>query len=177
MWLSLHGCCVGGSYERLHGCGKHKTSTGGCFVRSDVFSHDIQSRDPLTNSTHDDVIKWNHFPRYRPFVRGIHRPSVNSPHKGQWRGALMFSLICAWLNGWVNNCKAGDLRRNRPHYDDSVMESVGFTSQIYAQYKVPVTPRAFNTLWHQYITNWEYTFRHFSQTTYKETPCGKTEVM
>ena len=44
---------------------------------------------------HDDVIKWKHFPRYWPFVRGIHRSSVNSPHKGQWRGALMFSLICA----------------------------------------------------------------------------------
>ena len=44
---------------------------------------------------HDDVIKWKHFPRYWPFVRGIHRSPVNSPHKGQWRGALMFYLICA----------------------------------------------------------------------------------
>ena len=44
---------------------------------------------------HDDVIKWKHFPRYWPFVRGIHRWPVNSIHKGQWRGALMFSLICA----------------------------------------------------------------------------------
>ena len=39
---------------------------------------------------HDDVIKWRHFPRYWPFVRGIHRSPVNSPHKGQWREALMF---------------------------------------------------------------------------------------
>ena len=30
---------------------------------------------------HDDVIKWKHFPRYWPFVRGIHREPVNSPHK------------------------------------------------------------------------------------------------
>ena len=45
--------------------------------------------------THDDVIKWQHFPRHRPFVRWIHRSPVNSPHKGQWRGALIFSLICA----------------------------------------------------------------------------------
>ena len=45
-------------------------------------------------SNHDDVIKWKHFPRYWPFVRGIHRSPGNSPHKGQWRGALMFSLIC-----------------------------------------------------------------------------------
>ena len=32
---------------------------------------------------HDDVIKWKHFPRYRPFVWGIPRSPVNSPHKGQ----------------------------------------------------------------------------------------------
>ena len=59
----------------------------------------------------DDVIKWKHFTRYWPFVRGIHRSPVNSPHKGQWRWALMFSLICAWINGWVNNLEAIDWRR------------------------------------------------------------------
>ena len=46
---------------------------------------------------------------------------VTSPHKGQWRGALMFSLICVWINGWVNNHEAGDLRRYRAHYDVKVM--------------------------------------------------------
>ena len=51
----------------------------------------------------------------------IHRSPVNSPHKGQWRGALMFSLICAWINGWVNNSEAGDLRCHRAHYDAIVM--------------------------------------------------------
>ena len=69
---------------------------------------------------HDDVIKWKHFPRNWPFVRGIHRSPLNSPHKGQWRGALMFSLICVWINGWVNNREAGDLRRYRAHYDVTV---------------------------------------------------------
>ena len=48
---------------------------------------------------HDDVIKWKHFPRSWSFVRGIHRSPVNSTHKGQWRGALMLSLICARING------------------------------------------------------------------------------
>ena len=70
---------------------------------------------------HDDVIKRRHFPRYWPFVRGIHRPPVNSQHKGQLRGALMFSLICVWINGWVNNRVAGDLRRHGVHYDAIVM--------------------------------------------------------
>ena len=50
---------------------------------------------------------------------------VNSPHKGQWRGALMFSLICVWINGWVNNREAGDLRRHRGQYDVIVMLCMG----------------------------------------------------
>ena len=54
---------------------------------------------------------------------GIHQSPVNSPHKGQWREALMFSLICSWLNTWVNNCEAGDLRRHRAHYDVIVMHT------------------------------------------------------
>ena len=89
----------------------------------------IQYRDTCSRSkhtawdhSHDDVIKWKHFPRYWPFVRGIHWSTVNSPHKGQWRGALMFSLICVWINGWVNNRGAGDLRRYLAHYDVTVMQ-------------------------------------------------------
>ena len=70
---------------------------------------------------HDDVIKWKHVMRYWPFVRGIHRSPVNSPHKGHWRGALMFSLINAWTNGWVNYRDAGGLRRHRAHYYVTVM--------------------------------------------------------
>ena len=70
---------------------------------------------------HDDVIKWKYFTRYWPFVRGIHRSLVNSPHKGQWRGALMLSLIYAWINGWGNNGEAGDLRRHRAQYTVTVM--------------------------------------------------------
>ena len=73
------------------------------------------------NICNDDVIKWKHFPRNWPFMRAIHRSPVNSPHKGQWRGALVFSLICVWINNWVNNRAAGDLRRYRTHYDVIVM--------------------------------------------------------
>ena len=72
----------------------------------------------------DDVIKWKHVPRYWPFVRGIHRSPVNSPHKGRWRGALMLSLICIWINDCVNNRGAGDLRRHRGHYDVTAMNLV-----------------------------------------------------
>ena len=87
-------------------------------------------KSPVThNEDHDDVIKWKHFPRYWPFVRGIHWSPVNSPHKGQWRGALMFSLICVWINDWVNDREAGDLRRNRRHYDVTVMYDANIESK------------------------------------------------
>ena len=79
---------------------------------------------------HDDVIKWKHFPRHWPFVRGIHRSPVNSPHKGQWRVALMFSLICARIKGWVNNRDACDLRRYRAHYDVTVMSPMDLMNPL-----------------------------------------------
>ena len=65
------------------------------------------------------------FPRYWPSVWRIHRSSVNSLHKGQWRGALVFkTLICVWVNAWVNNREAGDLKRHIAHYDATVMSYV-----------------------------------------------------
>ena len=66
---------------------------------------------PTYVNCHDYVIKWKCFPRYWPFVWGIHRSPVKSPHKGQWRGAFIFSLTCIWLNGWVNNREAVTLSR------------------------------------------------------------------
>ena len=50
-----------------------------------------------------------------------YRRPVNSFHKGQWRESLMFSLICASTNGWVNNRDAGDLGRHRARYDVTIM--------------------------------------------------------
>ena len=95
-----------------------------------------------TFSKHDDVIKWQHFPRYWPFVRGIHRSPVNSPHKGQWHGALLFSLICAWTNSWTNNGDAGEFRRHCAHYDISVMNPkyahyMTHSSPVRATYRDP----------------------------------------
>ena len=71
--------------------------------------------------SHDDVIIWKHFLRYWPFVRGIHLPPVDCPHKGQWRGALMFSLICAWTKVWAKNRDAGNLKRHHAHHGVTVM--------------------------------------------------------
>ena len=67
----------------------------------------------FSETEHDGVIKWKHFSRYWPFVWEIRRSPVNSPHKCQWRGALAFSVICAWTNTWANNGDSGHLRRHR----------------------------------------------------------------
>ena len=108
-------------------------------IEADVFAPCVARS---STAMHDDVIKWKHFPRHWPFVRGIHRSPVNSPHKGQWRGALVFSLICVWINDWVNNGEAGDLRRYRIHYDVTVMgiDYIGSTDLCLWQITISGTP-------------------------------------
>ena len=107
------------------------------------FNFNNISQGRITKSSvcdHDDVIKWKKFPRYWPFVRGIHRSPVNSPHKGQWRGALMFPFICTWISVWANNREAGDLRRHHAHYDVTVMWTVVEKNMWRALYAVLMTP-------------------------------------
>ena len=110
---------LNGSVDILFGHNPHWL----IFMSTANIYHDWNPEPPAHYyaASRDDVIKWKHFPHYWPFVRGIHRSPVNSPHKSQWRGALMFYLICAWIHAWVNNGEAGDLRRHRAHYDVVVM--------------------------------------------------------
>ena len=105
------------------------------------FIKSLSTGSKYLKNFHDDVIKWKRFPCYWPFVRGIHRSPVNFPHKGQWRGALMFSLICAWTNSWANSGDAGDLRRHLTHHGVIVMITPHsymcwkpYSSQKYASY-------------------------------------------
>ena len=84
--------------------------TPNCTLQAQNIAITVRWRlESVTN--HDDVIKWKHFPRYWPFMRGIHRWPLDFPHKGQWRRALVISLICAW----ANHRNAGDLRHHRTH--------------------------------------------------------------
>ena len=62
---------------------------------------------------HDDVIKWKHFPRYWSFVREF---PGEFPQRPVTRSFDVF-FICIWINGWVNNREAIDLRRHSAHYD------------------------------------------------------------
>ena len=84
----------------------------------------IKFRQNDISRFHDDVIKWKHF--HVSHVTGPwwgeNTSPVNSPHKGQWHGALMFSLVHAWTNSWDNNRDTGGLRRHRAHYDVPVMQ-------------------------------------------------------
>ena len=100
---------------------------------------------------HDDVIKWKHFPCYWPFVRRIHQSPAKSPHKGQWCGALMFSLICVWINVWVNNREAGDLRSYRAHYDVTVMGK----GYLAACRETDQKKTDFSGGWFKYNDNWK----------------------
>ena len=118
------------------------------------------------NAHHDDVIKWKHFSHYWPFVRGIHRSPVNSPHKGQWRGALIFSLTCIWINGWVNNRAAGDLRPHRVHYDVSVMICWNFATSVIMTTPWYEKPSAF----------WQFVMRiHWSPLDYSQKGTSNAE--
>ena len=64
-------------------------------------------------------------------------PLVDSPHKGHRRGALMFSLICPWTNGWENNRETGDLRRHRAHYYVIVMYFQDTSELFFEDVRVP----------------------------------------
>ena len=88
---------------------------------------------------------WRHqmetFSALLAICAGIHQSPVNSPHKGQWRGALMFSLICVWINGWVNNREAGELRCYRVHCDITVMTNQFVNAQccqLHSQFSTEV---------------------------------------
>ena len=79
---------------------------------------------PMITQVFDVVMSWNGniFPVTGPLC-GEFMSLVNSPHKGQWCRAFMLSLIYTWINGWVNNCEAGNLRCQHAHYDFTVMET------------------------------------------------------
>ena len=104
---------------------------------------------------HDDIIKWKHFPRYWPFVWGIHWSPVNSPHKGQWHKALRFSLMMMSSNGnifritgslcgeftghrWIPLTKASDAKLLCFHW-----------SSIEKTIETPVIETPLCSLWHQ----------------------------
>ena len=115
-----------------------KVNDDECLVATDVIPGPWQ---------HDDVIQGKLFARHRPFLRAIYRSPLNSPHKSKWRGALVFSLIWAWTNGWVNNRDAGYLRRHRTHYYVTAMKTYNVMVNQTRGNVCYITPRAFRIKW------------------------------
>ena len=95
-----------------------------------VPSHVVQSLQLIlrsgTNGQRHVSPRWRHqmetFSALLALYVGNSPVTGEFPHKGQWRGALIFSLICVWTNGWVNNRNFGDFRRHRAHYDVTVTQ-------------------------------------------------------
>ena len=117
------------------------------FRGQSTFILDFHRRQRFDYSPHDDVIKWKKNPRYWPFVRGTHRSPVNSPHKGQWHGALIFSLICplntrlskqSW--GWWFETPSPSLWR---HCNDSQYYGCDASSQA-------INSQAVDLVWPEY---------------------------
>ena len=107
---------------------KHQSSASPAFVRG---IHRSPVDSPHEGSVarkmflFDNNTWWRHqmetFSAILAICAGNSPVPVNSPHKGQWHGTLMFSLIYTRINGWVNTSEAGDLIRHRAHYDVTLM--------------------------------------------------------
>ena len=97
-------------------------TVGSCFVVIRRPSDRDRCKQTISSlGQHDDVIKWEHLPRYWPFERGIHPSPLNSTHQRPVTRSFEFFFICAWTNGWARNQDAGELSRRGAHYDVTVM--------------------------------------------------------
>ena len=69
---------------------------------------------------------WRHqmetFSALLALCEGNRRSPDGFPSQRPLARSLVFSLICAWTNGWANNRYVGDMRRHCTHYDVTVME-------------------------------------------------------
>ena len=104
---------------------RNALENGGHFPRLGVLSFNklvLSLRCPLNPyvyiavfAHHDDVIKRKLFRRYWPFVLGIYRSPVNSPHKGPVKRTLMFLWLGVHMNCLTNSRMTGELRLHDVH--------------------------------------------------------------
>ena len=104
---------------------------------------------PWFRHHHDDVIKWEHFPRYWPLCEEFTGPGEFPAQKPVTRSFDVFFDLCL-NNGWVNNHEAGDLRRHRAHYDVSVMTSSAIL--IHIVYSTKGTSKVWPTLYYSALS-------------------------
>ena len=106
-WICVLTCCSLRAYlipmasaqptTNSHSIKRHliRETDAGWSARHTSWTTLVDASSTTCRVIHDDVIKWKTFSALLTLCAGIHRWPVNSPHKGQWRGALMLSLICA----------------------------------------------------------------------------------
>ena len=97
-------------------------------------------------SDHNVVIAWKYFPRYRPFVRGMHRSPVNSLHHASDVELWYFLWSVPSINSWVNNREAGDVRRHRAHYNIIVMDCLRCSIHLMHYHALSVVAMALGLL-------------------------------
>ena len=126
----------------MHYCQRYMLCLGSNLL-AEIKSFNTEHRSWINNSTHklylDGVYTslswWRHqmetFSALLAICAGNSPVPGEFPHKGQWRRALMFTLICVWINGCVNNREAGDLRRYCAHYGVTVMFCLHVVTKIY----------------------------------------------
>ena len=108
--------------------------------RWNLWVPDLQmSRKNLTTWQGNVTMMTSSFPRDWPFVRGIPRWPVDYPYKGQCCGALIFSLICAWTNGWANNRDAGETP-SRSLWRHMLVKALGWHDPVVNSYPVHLSP-------------------------------------
>ena len=111
---------------------------------------------PKLNHTHAMISWWRHQMDTISALLAIcsGNSPVNSPRKGQWRGALMFSFICVWIKGWVNNREAGDFRRYRSHYDSDLwIHSFPNSAVLHWSYRGTASPFSVHAHWINLMNN------------------------
>ena len=112
------------------------------------FTVTFRNASVYTICLHDDVLKWKHFSRLWPlwgeFTRHRWVPLTKDSEAELW----WVFFICPWINGWVNNREAGDLRCNGAHYDVTVMWQI--RSCVMAGVCV-ITPVSIS-LWYQVLS-------------------------
>ena len=105
----------------------------------------------LFHSLHNDVIKWKHFPHYWPFIEECTSHWWIPLTKVSDESFLIFSLMCTWINNWVNSSEAGDLRHYCAHHEVIVMSLIVTQVECNVKFRTKWQRWSIIILWKRYF--------------------------
>ena len=115
----MTGILTTSSYRSCFTVSLHDIMSSECHAAYEVTPGGRRQKNPSRPSDANMRPWWRHqmetFAALLALFEGNSLVTGEFPSQSQWRGALMFSLLCAWTNGWANHRDAGDLRRHRVH--------------------------------------------------------------